>query len=174
MHIAYIMLPEEDRIRVNGRVPRELYADISTYYANITTAINDAFELLRQEKTGQLHKDCGINMQNDATSIQAQLDATRMQIDANNMQIEFLKEQIQIKDSQQDVRIQDLQEQLKGKDENQLARIIDLKEEITLLRDQLKEKDMQIKNLTTITESQVKGYKLIEAPGAKKPWWRFW
>ena len=97
---------EDDKVRVNGRVPRELYADISTYYANITNAINDAFELLRQEKTGQLHKDCGKNMQNDASSIQAQLDAThmqveafRMQIDAANTQIEFLKGQIGVKDS---------------------------------------------------------------------------
>ena len=99
MHIAHIMPNEDDRVRVNGRVPRELYADISTYYANITTAINDAFELLRQDKTGQLHKECGKNTQNDAGSIQAQLDAVRMQIDANNTQIEFLKEQIHIKDS---------------------------------------------------------------------------
>jgi len=79
------MPPEEDRIRVNGRVPRELYVDISTHYANITTAINDAFELLRQEKTGQLHKDCGINMQNDVSSIQAQLDATHKQLEAFSM-----------------------------------------------------------------------------------------
>lgn len=91
---------EDDKVRVNGRVPRELYADISTHYANITTAINDAFELLRQEKTGQLHKDCGINMHNDASSVQAQLDAVRMQLDADNMQIEFLKDQIRVKDTQ--------------------------------------------------------------------------
>ena len=106
MQIAYITPNEDDKIRVNGRVSRELYVDISTYYANITTAINDALELLRQEKTGQLHKDCGRNIQNDASSIQAQLEAThmqleafRMQIDAANTQIEFLKEQIGVKDS---------------------------------------------------------------------------
>jgi chromosome segregation ATPase len=45
-------------------------------------------------------------MQNDASSIQGQLDATlmqleafRMQLDAANTQIEFLKEQIGVKDS---------------------------------------------------------------------------
>ena len=97
---------EEEKVRVNGRVPQELYAEICKYYANITTAINDAFELLRQDKTGQLHKYCGKNMQNDASSVQAQLDATRMQleafrmqIDAANTQVEFLKEQIGVKDS---------------------------------------------------------------------------
>lgn len=106
MQSAYIMPNEDDKVRVNGRVPRELYAEISTYYANITIAINDAFELLRQEKTGQLHKDCSNNMQNDASSIHAQLDATnmqiaatRMQLDAANTQIEFLKEQIGVKDA---------------------------------------------------------------------------
>ena len=168
------MPAEDDRVRVNGRVPRELYAEISNYYANITTAINDAFELLWQDKTGQLHKDCGKNMHSDADSIQAQLDAS-------NMQIEFLKEQLKVKNSQQDVRIQDLQEQLKLKDENQLARITDLKEQINSFHEQLrikdeqiKERDSNIKSLTTITESQAKSYRLIEAPGTKKPWWRFW
>ena len=106
MQSAYVMSNEEDKVRVNGRVPQELYADVCKYYANITTAINDAFELLRQDKTGQLHKDCSKNMQNDASSIQGQLDATlmqleafRMQLDAANTQIEFLKEQIGVKDS---------------------------------------------------------------------------
>jgi hypothetical protein len=47
MQSACNMPTEEDRVRVNGRVPRELYAEISSYYANITTAINDALELLR-------------------------------------------------------------------------------------------------------------------------------
>jgi hypothetical protein len=92
MHFAYSMPTEEDKVRVNGRVPRGLYEDISTYYANITNAINDALELLRQEKTGQLHKDCSKNMQNDAGSIQARLDDALQQI-------EFLKEQIGVKDS---------------------------------------------------------------------------
>jgi hypothetical protein len=106
MQSAYIMPNEDDRVRVNGRVPQELYADICKYYANITIAINDAFELLRQEKTGQLHNECSKNMHNDASSIQAQLDATnmqiaatRMQLDAANTQIDFLKEQIGVKDS---------------------------------------------------------------------------
>jgi hypothetical protein len=99
MQSAYVMPNDEDKIRVNGRVPKELYADISTYYANITTAINDALELLRQEKSGQLHKDCGKNMQNNASNIQAQLETFRMQLDAANTQIEFLKEQIGVKDS---------------------------------------------------------------------------
>ena len=117
MQSAYSMPAEEDRVRVNGRVPQELYADICKYYANITTAINDAFELLRQEKMGQLHKDCGNNMQNDASSIQAQLDATRMQLDAANMQIDFLKDQLKIKDGQQEARINDLLDQLKVKDQ---------------------------------------------------------
>jgi hypothetical protein len=106
MQSAYVMPNEEDKVRVNGRVPQELYADICKYYANITTAINDALELLRQEKTGQLHKDCSKNMHNDESSIRAQLDATlmqleafRMQLDAANTQIEFLKEQIGVKDS---------------------------------------------------------------------------
>ena len=95
-------------------------------------------------------------------------------IQALQIQIEDLKEQLKTKDNGYYERIEDFKEQIKTNEEKQLARITDLKEEITVLRDQLKEKDSQIKNLTTITESQAKSYKLIEAPGAKKPWWRFW
>ena len=78
------------------------------------------------------------------------------------MQIEFLKEQLKIKDSQQDARINDLLEQLKVKDQ------------------QLEKKDNQIENLTNTMQSQainihdIINQKAIEAPGAKKPWWRFW
>ena len=70
--------------------------------------------------------------------------------------------------------IQALEAQLKDKDSSYQDRITDLKEEITLIHDQLKEKDSQIKNLATITESQARSVKLIEAPGANKPWWKFW
>lgn len=58
-----------------------------------------------------------------------------------------------------------------------------LKKQISLLHDQLrikdeqiKERDSNIKTLTTITESQAKSYRLIEAPVAerKKPWWKLW
>jgi len=150
------MPQEDDRVRVNGRVPRELYAEISTYYANITAAINDALELLRQEKTGQLHKDCGKNMQNDTSSIQAQLDAA-------NMQIDFLKEQLKVKDTQQEARINDLLDQLKVKDQ------------------QLEKKDNHIENLTNTMQSQainihdMLNQKAIEAPREKKkPFWKFW
>ena len=71
-------------------------------------------------------------------------------------------------------QINDLKTQVSSEDEKQLLRINDLKEEITVLRKQLDIKDDTIKNLTTITESQIKGYKLIEAHGAKKSWWQFW
>ena len=156
MQSAYSMPAEEDRVRVNGRVPQELYADICKYYANITTAINDAFELLRQEKMGQLHKDCGNNMQNDASSIQAQLDATRMQLDAANMQIDFLKDQLKIKDGQQEARINDLLDQLKVKDQ------------------QLEKKDNQIENLTNTMQSQainihdMLNQRALEPPSAER------
>ena len=188
------MPAEDDRVRVNGRVPRDLYVEISSYYANITVAINDAFELLRQEKKGQLHMDCSNNMHNGADSIQAQLDAACMQIDASNMQIEFLKDQQKIKDSQQDARINDLLQQLKVKDdqikvndEHQNNRIEDLKNHIYLLDNQLRTKDDQIEKLnenmhkqavhiqSLIQENSRMNAKLLpENIEKKKPFWKFW
>jgi methyl-accepting chemotaxis protein len=70
--------------------------------------------------------------------------------------------------------IKGLEARINDKDSNYQERITDLKDEISLLRDQLKEKDSQIKNLATITESQARSVKMIEAPGNKKSWWKFW
>jgi predicted RNase H-like nuclease (RuvC/YqgF family) len=91
-------------------------------------------------------------------------------INEKDRHIETLKEEL----SKEERDKADLKEQLKLNDENQLLRITDLKEEISVLRNELTNKNDTIKNLTIITESQIKGYKLIEAPGAKKSWWRFW
>jgi hypothetical protein len=47
-----------------------------------------------------------------------------------------------------------------------------LKGQITIKDQQIDKRDADIKNLVAITTTQT--YKAIEAPGAKKPWWRFW
>jgi chromosome segregation ATPase len=70
------------------------------------------------------------------------------------LRIQEFKEQIKIKDSQYEKIINGLQDQLKIKD------------------DQIEKRDSDIKNLVAITTSQT--YKAIEAPGAKKPWWKLW
>jgi len=59
-------------------------------------------------------------------------------------------------------------------------RIESLEEQIKVKDNQLEKKDSQIQNLTESVQSQALNIhnlinqKAIEAPGSKRPWWRFW
>jgi predicted RNase H-like nuclease (RuvC/YqgF family) len=102
--------------------------------------------------------------------IKALIEEKEKHIEEKERHIDTLKKELETAAKDKE----DLKEQLKSNDENQLLRITDLKEEISILHNELTNKNDTIKNLTTITESQLKGYKLIEASGTKKPWWKFW
>jgi len=93
MHLCIHMPNDDEKVRVNGRVPKELYGNICQYYDNMTQAINEALELLHTSKNGTLHKDCGKNMQNDASSCKEQVDILKQQLS-------ILVEQLATKDNQ--------------------------------------------------------------------------
>ena len=63
-------------------------------------------------------------------------------------------------------------------EKNKLA--IELQEQIKVKDEQLRAKDNQLEQLTETMPAQsihlqtLINQKAIEAPGAKKPWWRFW
>jgi hypothetical protein len=94
--------------------------------------------------------------------------------------IENLEDQLKAKDTGCLDRIEDLKEQLKVKD-SQLE-IIDsrMEDRLRSLEEQLRVKDSQLENKDGQLEKQAVhiqtliSQKAIEAPGAKKPWWRFW
>ena len=56
----------------------------------------------------------------------------------------------------------------------------ELQEQITVKDEQLRAKDSQLEQLTETMQAQsihlqtLINQKAIEAPGAKRPWWRFW
>jgi len=180
---------QQTKKSVTARIPIELYDKCNQHYENMTDAVIAGLELLCNQCKTECKTDCNtLVITNNELNTQLEEKTAKVQ-ELQGLNETLRKEIESIKNNESDnkeilqfqIRIQDMQDRLKEKDESQQARIIDLKEQINLLHDQLrikdeqiKEKDSQIKNLTTITESQVKGYKLIEAPGAKKPWWRFW
>jgi hypothetical protein len=76
--------------------------------------------------------------------------------------------------------IENLEEQLKAKDDSFRERIEDMKEQLRVKDQQLSTKDSQLESKDSQLEKQAVhiqtliSQKAIEAPGAKKPWWRFW
>jgi len=182
---------EPQRKKIGAWIAPELYEQVEALgYKTWTEAIIRGLELIISEKQlgqnraqivapgahlgdsgvmGQLGETQGING-GELGQLRASMGHLQEIVDEKEKHIETLKTELEKAAKNKE----DLKEQLKSNDENQLLRITDLKEEISVLRNELTNKNDTIKNLTTITESQIKGYKLIEAPGAKKPWWRFW
>jgi predicted RNase H-like nuclease (RuvC/YqgF family) len=190
--------------QITARIPEELYEKCNAKYDNMTDAVIAGLEMLCNAECNANNANCNaeevkcnascnaneVNCNANCNADESTINELNTQIEEKTAKVQELqdinetltKEIENIKNNNSDnkeslqlqIRIQEMQERLKEKDESQQERIVDLKEEITVLRKQLDTKDDTIKNLTTITESQLKGYKLIEAPGAKKPWWRFW
>jgi len=140
----------EEKKRINAFVPADLYEQVmSKGYTTITEAIIKGFERLLDNEQGTNTKD---NVQKLNNGLVVSLQE----------RIESLEEQLRVKDGNYQERIQDLKEQLKVKDQ------------------QLEKKDTQIENLTNTMQSQainihdILNQKTIEAPGQKKPWYKFW
>ena len=81
--------------------------------------------------------------------------------------------ELKVRVEEKDTRIKELQEHIKIKDSQQEIRASEL-------QDQLKVKDNQIEKLTETMHAQsihiqtLINQKAIEAPGIKKPWYKFW
>jgi DNA repair exonuclease SbcCD ATPase subunit len=163
---------------VTVRIPNELYDMCNKNYDSISNAVIAGLELLFVT-----------NCNNDVipiSGLQAQVEEKEKTIkELANKNENLIKEIIDLKLREPDNKeIQQLQEiRITELQANNQERVSDLKAQVQNLQDQLKtkdeqidKKDSQIKNLTTITESQVnqRPVKMIEAPGSKKPWWRFW
>jgi DNA repair exonuclease SbcCD ATPase subunit len=158
----------DEKKRINAFVPTGLYEQVmSKGYATITEAIIKGFERLLEDELDTKTRDSGKELNSGlVTNLQAR--------------IESLEDQLKVKDNSFHERIEDLKEQLKIKDSQQDSRINDLLEQLKVKDQQLEKKDTQLENLTNTMQSQainihdMLNQKTIEAPGAKKPWWRFW
>jgi flagellar capping protein FliD len=157
-----------EKKRINAFVPADLYEQVmSKGYATITEAIIKGFERLLEDEQGTNTRE---NMLDLNSGLMANCQA----------RIENLEEQLKVKDDSSHERIEDLKEQLKTKDSQQDARINDLLDQLKTKDQQLEKKDTQIENLTNAMQSQalnihnMLNQKAIEAPGNKKPWYKFW
>lgn len=168
---------------VTVRVPNELYDMCNKNYDSISDAVIAGLELLFVTNCNNsviAIEELNVKIEERDVKIKElvkELENHKEPEILQNIRIQDLQEQLKVKDALQEA----LQERIKSNDFHQQNRIDDLKAQIQNLQEQLKIKDEQldkrdseIKNLTTITESQIRNPKMIEAQGAKKPWWRFW
>jgi CII-binding regulator of phage lambda lysogenization HflD len=138
----------EDKKRVTVAIPLELHTKLLDEGYGVTEAIIEGLELLLNKSESNTPES------------------------SNSLSPELV---ISLKD-----RIESLEEQLKAKDSQLENKDVQMEDRVKSLEDQLKTKDSQIEKLTENMQAQsvhiqtLINQKAIEAPGAKKPWWRFW
>jgi predicted RNase H-like nuclease (RuvC/YqgF family) len=140
---------QQDKISVGARISRELYNKCLQDYGSMTNAINAGLELLYSKDVNNCKQDVNGFINSVNTNVNDVNDIKLInekdyRISDLNKRIAFLEEQLQTKDKHI--------ERLNIQNEN--------------LTESLKTQTINIHGLLT--------QKVIEAPGAKKPWWRFW
>ena len=150
-HILVFIMPE-DKIRVSARIPKELYDVCLQRYDNITSAINTGLELLRSQgkDTTKINED----------NLKISEDTGRQNEDERQTSEDNGSRQNDARNRQGD--IQELKARVEEKDKH----IESLKGELDNLRSVHNNYMVQVQTLIN--------QKAIEAPGAKKPWWKLW
>jgi Arc/MetJ-type ribon-helix-helix transcriptional regulator len=162
----------EDKVKINARVPKNLYDWIGDVYGNVSQAVNEGLELLRETQS----VNCDTIAHNSPQS--SPQSSPQEPTSQNDELSKELKETL---------------EALRNADKNnghQQARIDDLKSQVQVLYEQLHTKDEQIEKLnenmhkqavhtqSLIQEiSRLNIKSLPEAPTEKeikKPWYKFW
>lgn len=159
------MPTKEDKVKINARIPKSLYDWIGSEYGNVSQAVNNGLELLKESKADDCDTIVHNSSQNDPQEPTHQKEELSQQLKAALDTLSAAEKNY----------------------ENQHARIEDLKTQIQALYDQLHTKDEQIEKLnenmhkqavhiqTLIQENSRLNIKLLpEATGRKKSWWKLW
>lgn len=198
------MTTQEEKIRVNARIPKSLYDWMSSEYDNVSQAVNEGLEKLKESKTREMSYTSKDVILNPEPVIHAVIQDSEPVIHTVIQDPEpVIRDVIQYPEPV----IHDDIQLLTANIENYKAQVRTLNDEITRLKAELmkapdplelvklqerneglnlllEERNKRIGELTEHKEnmSRFADYfrstepKLIEAPAAerKKPWWKFW
>jgi chromosome segregation ATPase len=162
----------EDKIRVSARIPKELYDICLQRYDNITNAINAGLELLRAQCEDKTKTNEDTRQQNKDTNGQNE-DKSRL---VNNTRLHNEDERHTAEDVSSRGDTQELRARLEEKDkqiEEKDRHIETLKAELEKSGHD-KEAIQNLYNNYMLQMQTLINQKAIEAPGAKKPWWKIW
>lgn len=150
----------EKKQRINVSIPEELYSKVNKSKYGLTEAVVKGLELILSPdieiKPGLLEKQ-----ELKIKELQEQIEKLKL--------LEIKPEILEL----QETRIKELQNQLKTNDNNQQA----MHEEMRDYNEALKKELEDLKQIHTnymLQMQTVINQKAIEAPGSKKPWYKFW
>jgi len=113
-----------------------------------------------------------LRQQSDISTTDAIIQGLELLVDGVTNQPESDNEQT-IADFQQIRELETENRVLKEYNETLKKELEDLKEQLKVKDTQLENKDAQLEKQAVHIQTLI-NQKAIEAPGAKKPWWRFW
>jgi chromosome segregation ATPase len=152
---------------VTARIPIELYDECNQQYENMTDAIIAGLDML----CNQSETNCKTNVIN-ISNLNTQLEEKTARIQDLQNHNDTLKRELENfknKETGSKETLHSYESRLEEKN----FRIIDLQAHNETLKKELE----TLQNMHTNYMLQVQtliNQKSIEAPGAKKPWWRFW
>jgi hypothetical protein len=144
-------MPEEKK-RISAYVSTKLYTKLVQSEYSMTEAITKALEMFLELPREQ--EDANIPENEPALSPEL--------LTGYQFIIENMEKQLKVKDDGFRERIEDMKEQLRVKDQ-----------QLSTKDYQLESKDSQLEKQAVHIQTLI-SQKAIEAPGAKRPWWRFW
>jgi Arc/MetJ-type ribon-helix-helix transcriptional regulator len=153
-------MPDEIRMPVNAKIPKSLHDSMLVAveegkYKDKTTCITEALEKILNNKQ------------------QEQLINTKI-LQSKETEIQNLESKLQTKYAEIEKLLDILR---KAPDPMEFAQLCTKSDELYAHNETLKKELEDIKNLYNNYMLQMQtliNQKAIEAPGAKKPWWRFW
>jgi predicted RNase H-like nuclease (RuvC/YqgF family) len=194
------MTTQEEKIRVNARIPKSLYDWISSEYDNVSQAINEGLERLKESKTGEMSynsKDVILDSHTTTENvIQSPIDVIHDVIQDPEPVIQDDIRALIATTEEQKSRVEEYKAQFQGLNaeiSRLKAALMEAPDPVDLVRLQerndglnlvIAEKEKRIEELNAHKEnmSRFADYfrstepKLIESPvdKRKKPWWKFW
>ncbi len=188
-------MPDDIRIPVNAKIPKSLHDSLvaaveAEKYKDKTACITEALEELLSNTGQEAHDDMGA-LQNKENEIQnlnsilqekyAEIQKIQSVIQSRDGEIQNYKNVIQEKYAE----IQRLQSLVReAPDPSELSQLRARYEEMEKHNETLKaelekagqrEEDLKkVHNNYMLQVQTLINQKAIEAPGSKKPWWRFW
>jgi hypothetical protein len=157
------MPTQEDKIKINARIPKGLYDWIGAEYGNVSRAVNEGLELLRETQLlgcdTEAHKSPHVVSQELTNSPQSN---SRVVSQEPTSQSDTISKELK-------ARLEEKDKQIEEKDRH----IETLKTELEKAGQ--REDDLKkVHNNYMLQMQTLINQKAIEAPGAKKPWWKFW
>jgi predicted RNase H-like nuclease (RuvC/YqgF family) len=182
------MTTQEEKIRVNARIPKPLYDFVCSEYDNVSQAINEGLEKLRESKSSEMSYTHNPDIQDSHTSpenviqehtnvIQRDIHVLTARTEEQKAKIENYQDQVKTLNAEI-ARLQSVI--MEAPDPLEIVKLQERNQGLNMLIEEknrsIERLEKEVNRLDTFSHYfKSNPVKQIEAPGEKKkPWYKFW